>query len=165
MDRILRMEKGKEGLFLKNVSQSEDYFTDHFPGNPIMPGALILEGFEQGSQLLIAFTHGFAFYPEINHIFHAAFKNYVLPGDQLQMHLSLVQGDGREVRVEARARVNDRVVAQATLGFILVASELDAEAAERCRRLEGLYHHLSSDPIARAWESLARHQKLVKSPQ
>ncbi|MFQ5903109.1 MAG: 3-hydroxyacyl-ACP dehydratase FabZ family protein [Candidatus Binatia bacterium] len=158
IDRILKMEEGKEGLFLKNVSQSEDYFADHFPGSPIMPGSLILEGFEQGSQLLIAFTHNFAFYPEIHHISRATFKHYVLPGDQLQIFLSLAQGDGKEVRVKAKARANDRVMAEATLGFTLIDRKSDAEAAERCCRLEALYHLLSTDPIARAWESLSRHQ-------
>ncbi len=158
IDRILRLEKGKEGLFLKNVSQSEDYFADHFPGSPIMPGSLILEGFEQGSKLLVAFTHGFSFYPELHHISKAVFKHYVLPGDQLQIFLSLVQGDGKEVRVDGQARANDKIVAEARLEFKLIDRNSDAEAEEHCRSLETLYHLLSSDPVSRAWETLARQQ-------
>jgi len=163
IDRIISLEKNRQGTFLKNISQSEDYFADHFPGFPIMPGVLILEGFGQGSQLLIAFSHDFSVYPVMNRVYKVLFKHYVKPGDQLEISLSLLQMDQGEARVEAVARSNDIIMAQATLGFYMVNGALNTAAAEQCRRLEDMYRLLSSDPVARAWDSLRGLQERARS--
>ena len=63
VDRILRLEEGREAVVRKNVSSSEDYFTDHFEGRPIMPGCLILEACDQAARLLLARSAGFRCLP------------------------------------------------------------------------------------------------------
>lgn len=155
LDRILAMEKGCGGSFLKNVAQSEDFFADHFPGSPIMPGVLILEGFAQASQLLLGYTHGFSCYPELRQVLRVTFRHYVVPGDRLYIDLKITQESREGVTVQAEAKVNDRTVAEATLVFVFVQGERDAEAKTHCRRLKSLCDLLSSDPVGRAWESLA----------
>ncbi|MBI3060711.1 MAG: beta-hydroxyacyl-ACP dehydratase [Deltaproteobacteria bacterium] len=149
------MEKGRGGSFLKNVARSEDFFADHFPESPIMPGVLLLEGFVQASQLLLGCTHGFSCYPELRQVFRVAFKHYVVPGDQLRIDLKIAAEDRERATVRAEARVNDRTVAEATLAFAFVQGERDEEANAHCRRLKSLCDDLSSDPVGRAWESLA----------
>lgn len=155
LDRILAMEKGRGGSFLKNVAQSEDFFADHFPESPIMPGVLMLEGFIQASQLLLGYTHGFSCYPELKQVFKVSFKHYVVPGDQLYIDLKIAQDERQGATVKAEARVNDRTVAEATLVFAFVQGERNVEANAHCQRLKSLCDDLSSDPVGRAWESLA----------
>jgi len=155
LDRILAMEKGRGGSFLKNVAQSEDFFTDHFPGSPIMPGVLMLEGFVQASQLLLGYTHGFSCCPELRRVLRVTFRHYVVPGDQLYIDLKIAQDERQGATVKAEARVNDRTVAEATLAFALVQGERNVEANAHCQRVKSLCDDLSSDPVGRAWESLA----------
>lgn len=157
VDRIERLEKDREGHFVKNVSHSEDYFTDHFPGHPIMPGALILESFEQASKLLIGYSRDFASYPELRRLSQAAFRHFVIPGDRLDIVVQVSPMDDRRLKVKARASADNRLVAEALLEFALVSAEAGA-AAERCRRLKEMYELLSSDPVSRAWETLGRRQ-------
>lgn len=155
LDRILAMEKGRGGSFLKNVTQSEDFFTDHFPQSPIMPGVLMLEGFAQASQLLLGYTHGFSCYPELRQLLRVTFRHYVVPGDQLHIELKIARHDREGATVKAEAKVDGRAVAEATLVLAFVQAERDVEAKTHCQRLKSLCDNLSSDPIGRAWESLA----------
>lgn len=159
VDRILRVEKGKEGLFLKNVSQSEDYFADHFPESPVMPGALILEGFEQASQLLIGFSREFVSYPNLDQVIKATFRHFVIPGDQLEISVSVLRQDGERIWVKGKAQSRERLVAEATLVFLLVDGKSGEKAAEHCRRLERTYRLLSSEPVEREWERLSQTQR------
>lgn len=157
LDRIVSLEKGKGGTFVKNVTQSEDYFSDHFPGAPIMPGVLILECFDQSAQLLISKSHDFELYPELKQVHRVAFKHYVMPGDQLQVSLELLRETDTEALVQARAQTNGRVMTEAVLEFELTRAHGSPAAEERCRRLSFLYDQLSSDLLERAWESLVPH--------
>lgn len=155
LDRILSIEKDKRGTFLKNVTQSEDFFSDHFPESPIMPGVLILESFDQASQLLLGYGHDFTCYPELKQVLKVSFRHYVLPGDQVQVSLELVDKNEEEAVIKANAEVNGRIVSEATMIFTLVQGDRDAESKAHCQRLQSLYRLLSSDPLGRAWESLA----------
>ena len=60
VDRLVSAEPPRHIETLKNVSATEDVFADHFPGYPVLPGALIVEAFAQACQLLIAMSHDFA---------------------------------------------------------------------------------------------------------
>jgi len=85
VDRIVDLVPGKLIRTIKNVSSSEDYFNDHFPGLPIMPGALILECIIQSAILMLSAGEGFAYQPVVTRIPRAAFKHFVRPGDQLMV--------------------------------------------------------------------------------
>ena len=155
VDRIVSIEPGKQGSFVKNVSQSEDYFTDHFPQSPIMPGVLILESFDQAAQFFVARSHDFACYPELKQILRASFRHYVVPGDQLNIALQFMREDERGTVIKAHAQVDGRTMAEATLLFSLVQDNRDPESKAHCQRLGELYDLLSSDTVGRTWESLA----------
>ena len=105
VDRIVAVDPGRTIETLKNVSATEDVFDDHFPGTPIFPGALVIETFEQASQLLIAISHDFARVGTLRGVHRAAFRHFVRPGDQLRVRCARAGGDDAHWMVTASAEV------------------------------------------------------------
>lgn len=154
-DRIVELKKGQEARFLKNVSQSEDFFMDHFPGYPVVPGSVLLGTFEQGAEIFLAVTHDFTLRPILRRIAKASFRHFVLPGDQLEIHVGF--GSESMVEIQAQASVQGRRVADARLEFALMHVEDDPTVTDACRRLQDLYEVLTSNPLAKAWELWGRN--------
>ena len=136
VDRVVDLTPGKSIHTVKNVAASEDYFADHFPGMPVMPGALILECFIQSAMLMLGTVDEFASRPTVRRIGRAAFKHVVRPGDRLTVRC---ESDAQWV-VQARATVDDRMVATATMEF----ERAPALPADNPLRL--LYEMLRRDP-------------------
>jgi len=113
VDRIVDLVAGRSIQTLKNVSASEDYFADHFPGMPVMPGALILECFVQSAMLMLGAADDFRSQPTVTHIRSATFRRFVRPGDQLEVRC---EADDRWA-VHARANVGEQTVATAVIEF------------------------------------------------
>ena len=92
IDRVLEREPGKRIVAMKNVSANEPYFQGHFPGRPIMPGVLILEAMAQAAGAVFAGEAGrrrptyVYYYAGID---NARFKRPVVPGDQLELEVTL----------------------------------------------------------------------------
>ena len=134
VDRILALDPGRSITTLKNVSATEDVFGDHFPGYPILPGALVVESFEQASQLLIGVSHEFARVGRLRAVQRGAFRQFVRPGDQLHVQSVRIAGDDDTWILDASAEVDGRRVASAVLEFAIVtAAEAEADHAERLR--------------------------------
>ena len=134
VDRITTLDSGRAIETLKNVTATEDVFDDHFPGYPILPGALIVETFEQASQILIGTAHGFTRVGRLRAVQRAAFRHFVRPGDQLRVRCVRTGGDDATWVVNASAEVDGRRVASATLDFALAPAEgADAGHAVRLR--------------------------------
>ncbi|WP_420441046.1 3-hydroxyacyl-ACP dehydratase FabZ [Candidatus Palauibacter sp.] len=117
VDRVLEIEPGQRIVGLKNVSANEPFFAGHFPGRPVMPGVLIIEALAQCGGLLLM---GGLENPEDKVIYFLSvdgvkFRRPVIPGDQLILELDLVQGRGRRGKLKGVARVDGRVVAEATI--------------------------------------------------
>lgn len=91
VDRVLAYEAGKTIEGLKNVTVNEPFFTGHFPGNPIMPGVLIVEALAQIAGILASLTRGIKPVEE-GYIYYLAgtdntrFKRPVVPGDVLKLY-------------------------------------------------------------------------------
>ena len=123
VDRILYLDKGKKAIGLKNITVNEYFFQGHFPGKPVMPGVLIVEAMAQvGGVLMLACAEHrgkLAFFMAANNI---KFRKTVLPGDQLVMEVVAGKVRSKTGSVLAKARVNDKVVAEAELMFALVES-------------------------------------------
>jgi 3-hydroxyacyl-[acyl-carrier-protein] dehydratase len=87
IDRITKWDIGKEAKATKNISLSEDFFDDHFPLKPIMPGVLILEGVAEIAGLLLEETvrqqQGRNVKALLSLIEKAKFRDFVTPGDSL----------------------------------------------------------------------------------
>jgi beta-hydroxyacyl-ACP dehydratase FabZ len=120
VDRVLELEPGKRAVGLKNVTINEAFFNGHFPGNPIMPGVLIIEAMAQvGGVLLLASTSNegkLAFFAGIDKI---RFRRPVLPGDQLVTEVTLLKTKGDIGRVAVVGRVDGQIVAEGEYLFAL----------------------------------------------
>ena len=118
VDRVTEVEQGVSLSAVKNVTVNEPFFQGHFPGKPIMPGVLILEAMAQATGLL-AFSgmddaHRSKLYMLVG-IDKARFRGQVLPGDQLQLNISLkrtVRGIGM---FSCEAAVDGEIVAEAEM--------------------------------------------------
>ena len=119
VDRVLEWEAGKFIRAVKNVTVNEPFFQGHFPGNPVMPGVLVIESMAQVAGLLtmlsdVARQDGsqLVLFAGID---DARFKRQVVPGDTLFLEAELeraVRGIGR---FRTRASVGDQLVCEATL--------------------------------------------------
>ena len=118
VDRVLELTPKKEIITLKNVTFNEDFFQGHFPGQPVMPGVLILEALAQSGGLM-----AYKSYPEEfqNRLFYfmgmdkVKFRNPVFPGDQLIMKVTTQHFSSRAVRMYAEATVDGKVVTHAEI--------------------------------------------------
>jgi beta-hydroxyacyl-ACP dehydratase FabZ len=111
VDRILEIIPGERVVALKNVTMNDPSMQGHFPGNPIMPGVLLLEAMAQTSGLLL---------PEgssalLARIKDARFRRPVIPGDQVRIEAVRLTGLGNLHRFEAKAFVDRQPVAEAEI--------------------------------------------------
>jgi 3-hydroxyacyl-[acyl-carrier-protein] dehydratase len=118
VDRILSLEMGNEVVGLKNVTINEPFFQGHFPGRPVMPGVLILEGMAQVGGIMAfcsnpeAIGNKLMFFAGID---KARFRKPVVPGDQLIFTLKLLKVKRGIMVMSAKATVDDKLVAEAEL--------------------------------------------------
>ncbi|MCL2591343.1 MAG: beta-hydroxyacyl-ACP dehydratase [Betaproteobacteria bacterium] len=120
VDSILEWEPGVGAIGVKNVSLSEDFFDDHFPLKPIMPGVLIIEGMAQLSGLLLEETmkqRDIKIKALMSVVEKAKFRQPVYPGCQLRYACSISQINELGGRIAASASVGEASVAECMLLF------------------------------------------------
>ncbi len=104
----------------KNVSFNEPFFAGHFPGNPVMPGVLIVEALAQTGAVAILSQPEWkgktAYFAGIN---SAKFKQKVLPGDTLTLETEIIKVKGPIGVGKASARVNGKLACSAELTFAI----------------------------------------------
>jgi len=118
VDRVTDVKPGASLSAIKNVTVNEPFFQGHFPGQPIMPGVLILEAMAQATGLL-AFSglidaHKSSLYMLVG-IDKARFRGQVLPGDQLQLEITLKRTMRGIGMFDCQALVDGKVVAEAEM--------------------------------------------------
>ncbi|WP_392536331.1 3-hydroxyacyl-ACP dehydratase FabZ [Legionella sp. 227] len=119
VDRVLDFTPYDCLTAIKNVTMNENFFSGHFPENPIMPGVLMLEALAQASGLLAGLSQT----PEENygilHFFagidNAKFKHVVTPGDQLRLEVKILARKREFWRVHGEAYVGDKLACSADL--------------------------------------------------
>ncbi|HEY8056004.1 MAG TPA: 3-hydroxyacyl-ACP dehydratase FabZ [Terriglobales bacterium] len=125
LDRIIEFEPRKRIVAIKNVSANEPFFPGHFPGNPIMPGVLVLEAMAQAGALMILHED------EVpgQHLIYftgvdgAKFRQPVVPGDQLRLEVEVLRFRSTAGRMQGRALVGDRLAAEGTLSCAVVPAQ------------------------------------------
>ena len=121
VDRIVELNPGTRAVGLKNVSANEWFFEGHFPGNPIMPGVLIIEALAQVGAVaaLTGEEHAgkLGLFAGIDKV---RFRRQVVPGDQLRLEVELTRLRGPVGKATARATVDGETAAQGELTFALV---------------------------------------------
>lgn len=121
IDKILEVEPGKRAVGIKNVTANEPFFQGHFPGNPIMPGVLIVEALAQTAcvaGLMLEENKGkLGVFTGLEKI---KFRKQVVPGDTLRLEaefIALKMGMGR---VKVVATVEEQVACEGELRFAMV---------------------------------------------
>lgn len=125
VDRIVDYEPGKSITGIKNVTMNEQFFQGHFPGKPVMPGVLVIEAMAQAGGVLAAMEAGgiddhVIFFISID---KAKFRRPVVPGDQIRLEAELIYLRRKICKLQAKAYVDGKVVAEAILSSMLVKKE------------------------------------------
>ena len=117
IDRFLEFKRGKSARAVKNLSLAEDYFADHFPGYPVMPGALMLEGLAQTGGILVGEANDFREKVILAKIPRAQFHHDVLAGQQMVYEVELLHLRPEGAAVQGRIMVENTLAAEAEIFF------------------------------------------------
>jgi len=126
VDRITDMQEGENIVGYKNVSISEPVFEGHFPGHPIYPGVMILEGMAQAGGILALKSSGLTdeeikakviYFMSID---KGKFRKPVRPGDKLEYRIAVLKLRKNLIVLDGKAFVDDILVAQAELKAMVV---------------------------------------------
>ena len=138
IDRITRWEVGASAEARKNVALSEDFFDDHFPRRPVMPGVLILEGMAQLSGLLLEATllqkYGKSAKAVVTVLERTKFRSLVKPGDTLIYRAEVLSVNEAGGKVKASAVREGAPVTSTEMLFAFKYVE-DSQLDEKRRRL------------------------------
>ena len=132
VDRILEMEIGKRAVGIKNVTINEPFFVGHFPGHPIMPGVLLLEGMAQvGGFLLMRSLNaqGERKVLYFTGIDRARFRRPVVPGDQVRFEVEFLQLRREFCRMKGEATVDGELAVEAELSAVAVDRDPETQPA------------------------------------
>ena len=124
VDRIIHINLDENTIIgQKNVTINEQFFQGHWPGEPIMPGVLILEALAQTGGVLIhqkGFGEKLAVLLNIN---NAKFRKRVVPGDVLTLHVAGLHLNNKAGKILGKAMVGDQLVVEAEIAFALLERE------------------------------------------
>ncbi len=137
VDRILEVDPGRRAVGLKNVTVNEPFFQGHFPGNPVMPGVLILETMAQVCAFAaLGAAEGRGRYAYLAAVDRARFRRPVTPGDQLRLEAEIIRLRGNLGKVSCSAFAEEKLVADAEMTFALVEPQGEPDQALQSRASE-----------------------------
>ena len=127
VDRVEELVKGESIVAYKNISISEPVFQGHFPGHPIYPGVMILEGMAQAGGILSFKSMDDLTEEEVKNkvvyfmsIDKAKFRNPVRPGDKLEYKISVIKRKGNIWMLKGEAYVDGKLTSEAELKAMIV---------------------------------------------
>lgn len=128
VDKIIDIDADNSAVGIKNVTANEPQFMGHFPGTPVMPGVLLIEGMAQTAGAICARTQSakssLVYFMTID---NARFRKPVLPGDRVEYHVKKIKQRGTIWKFRCEARVEGVKVAEADVGAMLVIEEGNAQ--------------------------------------
>lgn len=121
VDKVIELEPGKRVTGLKNVTVNEPFFQGHFPGNPIMPGVLIVEALAQTAGIAVAIQeeskNKLGVFAGIESM---KFKRQVVPGDTLMLEAEILANKMGIVKAKVKATVEGQMAAEGEIKFAMV---------------------------------------------
>jgi 3-hydroxyacyl-[acyl-carrier-protein] dehydratase len=124
VDKIVEIEYGKRAIGIKNVTVNEPFFQGHFPGNPIMPGVLIVEAMAQvGAVSILGMEQNKGKLAVFAGIDNMRFKRQVVPGDTLRMEVEMLLFKRGIGKAKAEAYVGDELAASGELMFAIIENK------------------------------------------
>jgi len=113
VDRVIELVPEQKAVGIKNVTMNEPFFQGHFPGNPVMPGVLIVEAMAQVAGVL-AFKSGMegtgVLFLSIEKV---KFRKPIIPGDQIVFEVNIIHRRGGVWKFSGIAKVNQKVATEA----------------------------------------------------
>jgi 3-hydroxyacyl-[acyl-carrier-protein] dehydratase len=120
VDKIVEIDDDNSAIGIKNVTANEPHFMGHFPGEPIMPGVLLIEGMAQTAGAICARWQGggakLVYFMTID---NARFRKPVVPGDRVEYHVKKQKQRGNIWKFHCDAKVDGQLVAEADIGAML----------------------------------------------
>ena len=121
IDRVIDIRGDDHGIGIKNVTFNEPHFQGHFPGNPVFPGVLMIEGMAQTAGVLCILSISS---PQPKSVFFltidkAKFRKPVVPGDTIEYHMRKIAQRGTMWWYRGVAKVAGKIVAEAQVGAMI----------------------------------------------
>lgn len=123
VDRVVDIRPDHSATGIKNVSINENFFQGHFPTHPVFPGVLIIESMAQTAAVLVVETLGPSAAGKLVYFMTvegAKFRKPVVPGDQMRVHVVKEKQRGSIWKFSAEAKVDGKVVAEATYAAMIL---------------------------------------------
>ena len=123
VDRVVELVRDVSCVGIKNVTINENFFQGHFPTMPVMPGVLIIECMAQTAAVLVVETLGPEWAGKLVYFMtvdSAKFRKPVVPGDQMRVHVTKARQRGNIWKFTAEAKVDGKVVAEATYAAMIL---------------------------------------------
>ena len=119
VDRIIEMRADESAIGIKNVTINEPQFLGHFPGNPVFPGVLLIEGMAQTAGAICILSKNLVGRPQVVYfmtIDKAKFRKPVIPGDTIEYHVTKLNQRRTMWWFRGEAKVAGQLVAEAEVG-------------------------------------------------
>ncbi|WP_407648240.1 3-hydroxyacyl-ACP dehydratase FabZ [Harenicola maris] len=129
VDKVRDIDVGKSAVGIKNVTFNEPHFQGHFPGTPIMPGVTIIEAMAQTAAVMVGVsqdlidTNMLIYFMAID---KAKFRRKVVPGDVLELHITVKRGGSKIWKFAGRALVDGEMAAEAEFTAMMDLPEASA---------------------------------------
>jgi 3-hydroxyacyl-[acyl-carrier-protein] dehydratase len=117
IDRFIEFQRGKSAKAVKNLTLAEDHFADHFPGYPLMPAPLMIEGLAQTGGILVGEVDNFAQNVVLAKIPWARFHRDVVAGEQLLYDVEILNHHPDYAAVQGRIWVDGDLIGEAEIFF------------------------------------------------
>lgn len=117
IDRFIEFESGSKAKAVKNVTLAEEHLHDHYPGFPVMPGSLMIEGMAQTGGILLGEANQFKYIVILAKVPKVTFHSWACPGDSIVYSATLVDVRDEGGIVECVAHAGERLVAEGEIVF------------------------------------------------
>lgn len=117
IDRFLEFESGKRARSVRNLSHAEDHFAEHFPGWPVMPASLMIEGLAQTGGILVGEANDFREKVVLAKVVKASFKREAVPGDTLHYEVEVLRLAPEGASIAGKVLVENETIGEAEIFF------------------------------------------------